>query len=66
MVAMMDQTMNHHLSAERSSTVFIVDLPIQKMVIFHSYATLPEGKSHKTPLNHHFPMVSKAISIHFP
>ena len=26
-------------------------------VIFHSYVSLLEGKSHEIPLNHHFPMV---------
>ena len=25
-----------------------------EMVIFYSYVSLPEGKSHKIPLNHHF------------
>ena len=27
------------------------------MAIFYSYVQLPEGKSHKIPLNHHFPIV---------
>ena len=33
------------------------------MVIFRTYLSLPEGKSHQIALNHHFPMV---FSDNFP
>ena len=37
------------------------------MVIFHSSViSLPEGNSHKIPLNHHFPMVFSGFSHGFP
>ena len=37
------------------------------MVIFHTYAKLPEGKSSiKIPFNHHFPMVFPWFSYGFP
>ena len=40
-----------------------VDLPITKMVIFHSYVSLPEGKPH----GYHEPIVSKLrkIMVHY-
>ena len=36
------------------------------MVIFHSSVKLPEGNSHKIPLNHHVAMVFIWFSYDFP
>ena len=37
--------------------VEILEISLLRLVIFHGYVSLLEGKSHKIPLNHHFPMV---------
>ena len=36
---------------------FIVDVPIKDDDFPVRYVELPEGKSHRITLNHHFPMV---------
>ena len=44
----------------------IVMFPINNMLMFHRYVQLPDGRSHKIPLNHHFPMVFLWLSYGFP
>ena len=44
---------------------FILDLPIRHGEIPEFCVSLPEGKSHKIPVHHHFPMVFLWFS-HFP
>ena len=36
------------------------------MVMFRSYVSLPEGKCHQLPLNHHFPLVFLWCSYGWP
>ena len=46
----------------------ILSCPIKngQLIIFNSYVELREGKSHQTPLNHHFLMVFFWFSYGFP
>ena len=50
------------LISNRGKTPCFMGKSTNSMVIFKSYLSLPEGKSHEIPLNHNFPMVFPQFS----